>query len=360
MVQYTLDGRPVARVPSTRYLGSKRRILDWMWSYISKLPFDTFLDGFSGTGVVGLKVKTHGKRVFANDILKFNYYVALAIIENKNRILTEREVELILTRHRDVDYPTFIQDTFKDIYYTDEENAWLDMVITNIEALIEDRYKKALAFTALGQACLVKRPYNLFHRKNLYMRLANVKRSFGNKRTWDTPFEVHFRRFVKEYNEAVFDNGRDNKAFNEDILKLQFPKMKEIELVYMDPPYLPQRGDKPDYHLFYHFLEGVVNYREWSKMIDPTSSIKAIKYKPSPWTSKSTVYKAFNELFRKLRDNKYLVLSYNTEGIPTPRELYDMLRRYKDHVVVFKKKHKYALSKNTLDELLFIAMDENP
>ena len=360
MVQKTLDGRVVVKMPSTRYLGSKRKILDWIWYHISKLPFDTFLDAFSGTGVVGLKAKIHGKQVFANDILKFNYYVALAIIENKDRKLTDEEVNLILTKHKDIDYPTFIQDTFKGMYYTDEENAWLDMVITNIEVFIKDKYKKALAFTALGQACLVKRPYNLFHRSNLYMRLANVKRSFGNKKTWDTPFEIHFRKFVKEYNEAVFDNGRNSKAFNEDILKLQFPRMEEIDLVYMDPPYLPQRGDKPDYQLFYHFLEGIVNYKEWPKKIDLRSSIKAIKYKPSPWVNKNTIYKAFNDLFKKFRNNKYLVLSYNTEGIPTLEELRDMLRRFKDYVVVFKKKHKYVLSKNTPEELLFIAMDENP
>lgn len=33
------------------------------------------------------------------------------------------------------DYPMFIEDTFKGIYYKDEENRLLDMVVTNIKTL---------------------------------------------------------------------------------------------------------------------------------------------------------------------------------------------------------------------------------
>ena len=58
-----------------------------------------------------------------------------------------------------------------------------------------------LARHALNQACLMKRPFNLFHRKNLYIRTANVERQFGNKTTWETPFPTLFTRLVKEANQ---------------------------------------------------------------------------------------------------------------------------------------------------------------
>ncbi len=51
------------------------------------------------------------------------------------------------------------------------------------------KIKKAMFLWALFQSCISKRPYNLFHRKNLYVRTADVKRNFGNKTTWDKPFE---------------------------------------------------------------------------------------------------------------------------------------------------------------------------
>src|SRR5690606_25532811 len=118
------------------------------------------------------------------------------------------EIENIMQPQYGIIYPDFIQRTFKDIYFTDEENAWLDRVVWNLNHLLTSPYKQALARFALFQACIIKRPYNLFHRANLYMRTAKVQRSFGNKTTWDTPFEIHFRNFINEANRAVFDNGQ--------------------------------------------------------------------------------------------------------------------------------------------------------
>ncbi len=111
------------------------------------------------------------------------------------------------------------------------------MVVTNIE-LLDDIYKKALAYFGLCQACIMKRPFNLFHRKNLYIRFSEVERNFGNKATWDKPFEIHFRNFIAEANQAVFSNNQKNKALNLDILKLE----EKFELVYIDTPYISNRG----------------------------------------------------------------------------------------------------------------------
>ena len=69
------------------------------------------------------------------------------------------------------------------------------------------RHRRALAWFALFQACIAKRPYNLFHRRNLDMRTADVGRTFGNKAAWDRPFEVHFRKYARQANAAVFDNA---------------------------------------------------------------------------------------------------------------------------------------------------------
>jgi len=167
-------------VPNTRYQGSKAKLVRWIWDHIQMLSFDTALDAFGGTGVVGYWLKQKGKQITYDDILQFNYLVGLALIENNATYLTDEDVEDLLYRQPGHKYCTFIADTFKDIYYTDEENRWLDFVVQNI-AMLPDPYKRALAYYALFQACLVKRPFNLFHRKNLYLRFADVERSFGNK-----------------------------------------------------------------------------------------------------------------------------------------------------------------------------------
>lgn len=335
--------------PSTRFQGSKLKILDWIWEGIKDLKFHTALDAFGGTGSVAYMLKEKGKKVVYNDVLKFNYYIGLALIENDEVTLSIEDINFILTRHEGITYPTFITDTFKDIYYTDEENKWIDMVVTNIR-LLDDKYKQALAYFALFQSCIIKRPFNLFHRKNLYLRFAEVKRDFGNKATWDTSFDIHFRKFVEEANNAVFSNGQRNRALNLDVFDIK----GDFDLVYIDTPYISKKGIGVDYLGFYHFLEGLVNYENWPDMIDYKTKHRKLKSKPSVWIDKNKIPSAFDKLFEKFQDS-ILVISYRSDGIPSIDELEDLLSRYKRTIHEIKRKdYKYALSTNELEEVILI------
>jgi adenine-specific DNA-methyltransferase len=328
--------------PSTRYQGSKAKLADWIWEQITGLEFNTCLDAFGGTGAVAYRLKQAGKEMTYNDLLTFNYYVGLALIENSHVRLTPKTVNWLLTRHPDITYPSFIADTFSDIYFTDDENAWIDQTITNIRHL-NDPYQFALAFYALCQACIIKRPYNLFHRKNLYIRFAEVDRSFGNKTTWDRPFAEWFAVFVEEANQAVFDNGRANFSLNLDALSIP----GDYDLVYIDPPYISAKGVGVDYRSFYHFLEGLTMYDEWSKHLDRRSKHLRLKPQKSIWTDKRRIYSAFDQLFARFSQS-ILVVSYRSDGIPSEAELVDLLSRYKSHVrAEHFGQYKYVLSTNS-------------
>jgi adenine-specific DNA-methyltransferase len=337
-------------LPSTRYQGSKYKILKWIDYYTRDLRFNSVLDAFGGTGCVGYMFKKRGKQVSYNDSLKFNYYVGLALIENSHTILEDEDIDFILTKHKNIKYPTFVYDTFHDIYFTDDENQWLDYVITNIK-YIHHNYKQALAYYALFQACIIKRPYNLFHRKNLYIRTADVERSFGNKKTWDTPFESHFVKFAKEANDAVFDNGETNRAFNSDISDLDVPKP---DLVYIDTPYISAKGVGVNYFDFYHFLEGIVSYDQWPNLIDYDSKHRKIKNGKNEWCNKGEIHRAFRKLFNKFKDS-ILVVSYRDNGTPTISELANMLAEIKQSVDVKKLDYKYVLSNENSKEVLIIS-----
>lgn len=341
------------KFPNTRYQGSKYKIADWIWENIKDLEFNSAIDLFGGTGVISYELKKHNKKVIYNDILKFNSIIGTALIENNNVKLLDEDINYILTKHNDVIYKTTIQDNFKDIFYLDEENKWLDMVCANINN-IENKYKKSIAYFALFQACLSKRPYNLFHRANLYMRTQEVKRSFGNKNTWDKPFEEHFKKFVEEANNCLIDiNGC--KSINCDALEIDINKYK-FDMVYIDTPYINMRGVGTDYLDFYHFLEGIVNYDEWDKLILHKYKHKPIKGKgENKWTKKKFILDEFNKLFEKYKD-KILVISYRGDGIPNEEEIKYLLLKYKKNIREIKAKdYKYALSKTESKELLFIA-----
>lgn len=349
-MEYTLFPEIVAKnvFPSTRYQGSKAKYVDWIWHYMSRLKFDTALDAFGGTGSVAYRMKDEGKSVTYNDIQPFNAIIGKALIENNDVRLDDVDMRFLLTKHADVSYPTFIQDTFRDIYYTDEENHWLDIVRYNISNL-KDEFKRALAWFALFQACIIKRPYNLFHRRNLYVRMSDVNRSFGNKKTWDTPFEAHFRNFVKEANRAVFDNGKSCKAINKDALSIA----DSYDLVYIDTPYLNSKGVGVDYSDFYHFLNGMVDYDNWKAMIDFGSKHLRLKRNYSIWNDKDCISDGFRSLAHNF-SNSILVFSYRSNGIPSIEELLSLLSD-RHNKVYHSTDMKYALSNQKSQEVLIIS-----
>ncbi len=340
----------VVKFPSTRYQGSKLRFANWIWECIKDIPFHTVLDAFGGTGAVSFRLKQEQKKVTYNDILQFNYIIGKALIENRDTLIQDSDIDYILSKHSAVKYKNFISTTFKDIYYTEEENAWLDTIIANIRT-IDNPYKQAIAFFALFQSCLIKRPYNLFHRKNLYVRLKDVKRSFGNKKTWDTPFEIHFRKFIKEANSAIFDNGEICKSQNNDVFDIS----GSFDLVYIDTPYLNEVGIGVDYAEFYHFLNGIVDYDNWRNNIDYESKHLRLLKKPNVWNNPEKISKAFEKLFIKF-SNSILVVSYRSNGTPSIEDLMSILKRLNKRVNIFYSPEiKYALSSKKSTEVLLVA-----
>jgi adenine-specific DNA-methyltransferase len=340
--EQTLFPNLTAQFPSTRYQGSKAKLVEWIWEQIADLDFTTCLDAFGGTGCVAYRLKQAGKQITYNDILRFNYYIGLALIENSRVRLNSEEVDWLLRRHSEVTYPCFVQNNFRDIYFTDEENVWIDQTITNI-CQLTDPYKFALAFFALCQACIIKRPYNLFHRKNLYLRFAEVERSFGNKTTWDRPFDEWFRIFAGEANLAIFDNGQMNRALNLDAVDVP----GEYDLVYIDTPYISKRGVAVDYLGFYHFLEGLTMYDEWGTHIDRRSKHRRLQPQSSEWTDRKRIHAAFDRLFQRYRES-IVIVSYRSDGIPSEPELVSLLKKYKRDVrVEHFGQYKYVLSTNS-------------
>lgn len=344
--------------PTTRYQGSKRKILPWLYKNFKNLKFETVLDGFGGTGSVSYLFKLMGKKVTFNDILSSNYQVGVALIANDKVKLDKEDLEFLLNTNG-FDYPSYIQKTFKGIYYLDKENKWLDMVQHNIEMLAEKydgsllKKKRALSYYVLFQSCLCKRPFNLFHRNNLYIRTSNVERSFGNKTTWNTDFKTLFLRFNDEISKKIFSNGAKNKATCKDILEI---RNSEFDLVYLDPPYARNNGRSPkNYYNLYHFLEGLVNYNQWPELIDQNTINKRLIKRNRKWDKNNTETN-LDKLFKKFR-NSIIVVSYGEPGNPTIGRILELISQYKANISTFKKPYKYRLNRNNgkhMNEVLII------
>ncbi len=342
-----------ASFPATRYQGSKRKLAAAIVEQLRDFDYATVLDAFGGTGAVAYAFKQAGKRVTYNDVLGFNHQIGTALIENDTAQLSEPDIESVGSRQTGVRYGDFIERTFAGIYFTDEENRWLDVAVGNISRL-DDRFKRSLAWYALFQSAMAKRPYNLFHRGNLYMRTAEVPRSFGNKATWDRPFPEHFARFARRGNAAVIDCGGAGRAVCGDALRVE----GNFDLVYIDPPYLNHAGVGVDYRHFYHFLEGMLDYEDWQNRVD-----YALKHRPlirttQPWSDPKQCHQAFRSLLERFRDS-ILVISYRSDGTPSIDELTGMLRDVKRRVQAHQgARRPYTLSTNRESrEVLLVGSD---
>ena len=80
--------------PTVNYIGNKEKIVNWISSLI---PDDatSFLDVFCGGCSVGYMAKERGLTVYANDILKINFYIAQALIENNDKIIDSKDIDRI-------------------------------------------------------------------------------------------------------------------------------------------------------------------------------------------------------------------------------------------------------------------------
>lgn len=335
----------VSLYPPTRFMGSKRKLLGEIWNVASRFEFDSVVDLFSGSGIVGYMFKSHGKTVISNDYMAMSATFTKAMVENNTVTLPIAEAEKLLIKQGEVNH--FVSDTFKDLYYTDEENELIDILRANISAM-DDQYKKAIAMTALIRACTKKRPRGIF-------TYTGHRYDDGRKDLQKT-LSQQFLEAVEAVNNAVFDNHKANKSVNGDAMALEVEKP---DLVYIDPPYYSPLSDN-EYVRRYHFIEGLA--RDWKGVeIQEHTKTKKFKSYPTPFSTKNGAYEAFDKLFRKFSDS-ILIVSYSSNSLPTQEDMVALMKKYKEHVEVVPVDYKYAFGnqadakthRNSVQEYLFI------
>lgn len=330
--------------PPTRYMGSKQNLLQAIWGVASQFEFESVIDLFSGSGVVSYMFKTQHKQVISNDYMAFSACFAKALIENNHVILSSKDIELLLTENTT---DSFVQTTFKDLYYADDDNYFIDTIRANLP-LLRNNYKKSLATAALVRACLKKRPRGIFtyvgHRYD------------DGRRDLTLTLKEQFIEAVNQMNNAVFNNQKENKARHGDAMTSR----QKADLVYIDPPYYSPLSDN-EYVRRYHFVEGLA--RDWNGVeIQEHTKTKKFKSYPTPFSSRKGAHDAFDILFRKHR-NSILIISYSSNSLPTKDEMLSLLAKHKKNVDVISLDHKYSFgnqghkvgdNNNEVKEYLFV------
>lgn len=316
----------VAAYPKLRYMGSKHRLLSWIYSVLRTLDFETAADPFVGSGCVAYLLKAMGKRVAASDFLNFPSVIASATVGNSRHHLSRCTVDQLLRPLEDG--PDFISRTFEGIFFTPEDLTFLDLVSANLEGL-DHPHQRDLVRSALIRSCLKKQP------RGVFTVSGDLSHYDDGRRDLRLSLKEHFLEQVEVFNATVFDNGRRNTAQQADVYSL---RPRGIDLVYLDPPYVP-RSDDNCYVKRYHFLEGLSCY--WRRLrIMPETKVRKIEKPFTPFSYRRTAIEAFDRLFRLYRESM-IVLSYSSNGFPDLTVLEKLLGRYKRDVSVFARPHRY-------------------
>lgn len=321
------------------YIGSKFSIL----SYIDEVIEDftktqkeiVFCDIFAGTGVVSKYFKEKGYNIISNDIEYFSYVILKGLIENSDELkfekLSKKHIDPFVCLNglhgkRGFIYKNYTlegtkKSEFKRNYFTSENARKIDA----IRIKIEKWYKKSLItdgeyFYLL--ACLLEAADKIANTASVYEAfLKNTKRS-AEKVIVIKPLELIFKN--KKY-----------EIYNENSRNL-ISKIKG-DILYLDPPYNTRRYDTN-----YHMLETIALYD--NPKIKGVTGIRVEDTKKSNYCMKNKALLELEELIKNA-NFKYILLSYNDEGIISIDDIEKMMKKYGKYKR-YEKMHKRFKSDN--------------
>jgi len=335
----------VDRYPGTRFMGSKQDLLAEIWRAVEPFKPSTALDLFSGSGAVSYMLKAQGIEVVSNDYMALSATFAKAMVQNNSETLSPADLDFLCSKNSAND--GFVAKTFAGLYFTHQENRFMDSLRANIR-MLDSEIKQVLARAALIRACMKKRPRGIF-------TYTGFRYDDGRKDLQLT-LQEHFLLAAQAINAAVFDNGKANRAIQGDAMTCD----AKADLVYIDPPYFSPLSDN-EYVRRYHFVEGLA--RDWNGVeIQAHTKTRKFKGYPTPFSTLKGAEEALDLLCRRHRD-AVLVVSYSSNSLPTKETITSIMARYKDHVDVISLDHRYSFGNqphktgnknNKVSEYLFI------
>lgn len=317
-----------------RYIGNKENIVEKIATILQSNGVEgkSFFDFFAGTTNVGKYFKSKGLKVFSSDVMYLSFCLQKAYIENNDipsfgNLLPHIEykssslfgedsaLEIVLNHLSNIEpvkgfiFNNYTPEGTKSsetprMYFSSENGAIIDAIRLKIEdwhnlgMISEHEYFILLA-------CLIESV-------SFYANVAGVYAAFHKK--WDPRAvkKLHLRPIL------LLDNGLQNEVFNQNSLNLLSTVQSDI--FYLDPPY-NGRQYLPNYHL----IETIAKYDY--PIIHGISGMREYEDKKSSFCNAKTALRDL-DIIAEQGKFKYLVLSYNSEGIMPQEKIISTLARY--------------------------------
>ncbi len=304
------------------YIGSKYSLLDFIDNSIKSVVGEdlshlVFCDLFAGTGIVGRHFKTQVRQVISNDWEYYSYILNRNYIGNHLEIEGKEKYIEKLNQLDGIDNG-FIYSQYclgggnNRQYFSDDNGQKIDAAREMIERwknngeISDDLYYFLLC--------------SLIESADKHANTASVYGAFlkSLKKSAQKPI------IITPANYQV--NSNNHQVYCEDANVL----IKNIngDILYLDPPYNARQ-----YGANYHLLNTIAEY----KSFEPQGKTGLRTYNKSNYCSKISVQDSFENLIADAKF-KYIVLSYNNEGLMSVDTIKRIMSKYGQYMV-FQKGH---------------------
>jgi adenine-specific DNA-methyltransferase len=297
------------------YIGNKRKLLPFIESSIlavkKELNADklTFLDMFSGTGIVSRLFKKHASLIIANDLEDYSCCTDKCYLSNKNEINLKvlSEIQKMV-----LDSPVIYDGLFSTLYapiddddikigervfYTRKNAVFLDTVRTALETVPKSLRNYFIA-PLLAEASIHTNTSGIFkgfHKKDGVGHFGGA----GENSLTRIKGNIHL-------NLPILSNFHcDHLVFQRDANELNTDQ-SDVDFAYFDPPY-----NQHPYGSNYFMLNLLVN----NKFPTDISEVSGIpkNWNHSNYNKKSMIKPLLFDLIDKCKA-KFILISYSSDG----------------------------------------------
>lgn len=273
-------------INNRRYIGSKTKLLDFIFSNIEQNKYESFSDVFSGTGIVGVEaLKRNFKVVKFNDLLYSNYVIYNAFFLGKKTETTNYLIEKY-NNLCELNSNNYLSTYFGGKYFTNENAT----IINNFREEVEKLYNQ----TKISDS-------------EYYYLIAVILYATDKFANTTGHFE-HYLSNIRSEKKIIFENLNtlNNFSGNIEIYNSDSNKIVDklsADVVYLDPPYNARQ-----YINFYHVLENIALWQKPTNLKGKSNKFDREHLKSE--YSKVNAKNVFLDLINKINAKK-IIVSYN-------------------------------------------------
>lgn len=299
-----------------KYIGNKTRLLDFIEESMTKseIPLSgTLCDLFGGTGSVGRHFKEKGYKIISNDFMTYSYviqYVSVYLNEmptfDKLGLGNVENVICYLNNLNPIEGYVFENyapsGSCGRQYFSDVNAKRIDAIREQIQRWHDEKQLSTDEYYVLLSSLI-----------NAADFVANISGTYGAYlKIWRSMALKPLKLLVPD----IISNSIENEIYQKDANQLI--KQIECDVLYIDPPY-NERQYAPNFHV----LESLA---VWDKQqLTGKTGQRDYQKKKSKYCRKKDAIFAFADLIENAKA-KYLVVSYNNEGIIPREEILNILQ----------------------------------